>query len=110
MVINPVVGVYIPIIRISYFSGGMSLSPTKRDLRIFTECWGSEGPFDVILGFSEGASCAAVLLAAIQGVWEARMDGRNGCMQTGKGLDFVFCCCDFMCLENIAWNTGFKMF
>lgn len=30
--------------------------------------WGSEGPFDVILGFSEGASCAAVLLAAIQGV------------------------------------------
>lgn len=30
--------------------------------------WGSEGPFDVILGFSEGASCAAVLMAAIQGV------------------------------------------
>ena len=29
MVVNPMVGFYIPIIRIPYFSGGMSLSPTQ---------------------------------------------------------------------------------
>jgi len=38
-------------------------------IRYVAEHVRSEGPFDVILGFSEGASCAAVLLAAIQGAW-----------------------------------------
>ena len=64
--------------------------------------WGSEGPFDVILGFSEGASCAAVLLAAIQGV--SRILEQRNHTTTAKTQPF---CPSHTSIIKVVWFDWF---
>lgn len=91
--------------------GPYKYNQTKTSGGGWMKTWGSEGPFDVILGFSEGASCAAVLLAAIQGVWEARIWNKEITQQKNTQPLPLACVhlglCDLCCVIWWAWNILF---